>query len=130
MLRSHALIATAFVALPAVTLTLGDGAGAFTMYASTVEFRLDLVAHTRAGATVLLAPTSLASSLPPSARPYVAGADHFRRAGDVRVLRHHLDDLARLACRRDDSLADVAITLVERSGAVETKSTARVPCVP
>lgn len=130
MLRSHKLIALAFVGLPAATLAFGDGGLAFTMYASTVEFRLEIAGHTRTGASRVVAPTSLAASLPPSARPFVAGADHFRRAANVAALRRHLDDLGRVACRQDDSLADVVIMLVERSAESSSQRVARVRCVP
>lgn len=130
MLRRHILVGAAFVAVPAASLLLGDGGLAFTMYASTVEFRLELIGHPRAGGITVLAPTSLAASVTRRARPFVTGADHFRRAGSVLVLRHHLGDLARVACRNDPTLADVEVTLVERSSPASSRSTARIRCDP
>ena len=134
MLRSHAFLAIAFVALPGAALALGNGGGpTFSMYASSVEFRLDLVGHARGGGTMVVAPSLLAHALPPSARPFVAGAEHFRRAGDVTVLRRHLGDLGRLACRQEESLAAVDITLVERSersAGASKKTAVRVRCAP
>lgn len=125
MLRSHQLIAMAFAAVPAIAIASGGEGPAFTMYAKTVEFRLDLVGHDRAGAVQRVAPTSLAALLPPSALPFVAGADHFRRTSDVGVLRRHLPDLARLACHHDETLVDVEVVLVERSDSRSDKTTTR-----
>lgn len=128
MLRSHALMAAVFVALSATTLALGNGGPAFTMYASTVEFRLELVGRARGGGRMALAPSSLAPRLSPSARPFVTGAEHFRRTGDVTVLRRHLKDLGSVACREEGSLAEVEVTLVERSLGTSKTSAVRVRC--
>ena len=49
-----------------------------------LEFRLEIVGHHRGGAVHVLAPTALAASLPESARPFLTGADRFRRAYDRR----------------------------------------------
>jgi hypothetical protein len=100
------------------------------MYARTVEFRLDIVGRTKNGTPKWIGPSSLASSVLPSVRPFVAGSDHFRRAGDVGVLRRHLEDLARLSCRLDDTLSEVDVTLFERADAAASsnETTARVRC--
>src|SRR5258707_13199034 len=129
MSRGYTL-AVACVAV--LALALGGAGSPFSMYAHTVEFRLDIVGRTKNATPKRVAPTALASSLPPSARPFVAGADHFRRAGDVAVLRRHLDDLARLSCQLDDTLSDVDVTLVERTHAAAPshEKTAHVRCAP
>jgi hypothetical protein len=98
------------------------------MYASTVEFRLDLRGTTRNGVSKWIPPTALAYHVDRSALPFVAGADHFRRTYDVAVLRRHLPDLARLACRIDDTLASADITLVERTRSASRQTPAHAEC--
>jgi hypothetical protein len=113
-----------------LALAFGGGGSPFSMYAHTIEFRLEIVGRTKNGTPKWVAPSSLASSLLPSARPFVAGSDHFRRAGDVGVLRRHLEDLARLSCQLDDTLAEVDVTLFERADAAapSTEKTAHIRC--
>ncbi len=100
------------------------------MYSSTVEFRLELVGTRSDGRQVNVTPTLLAARLPSSARPFLMGADHFRRVGDVSVLKHHLDDLARLCCADGPSFERVEVTLVERRDAIAatTRTIARQGC--
>jgi hypothetical protein len=120
------------LAISTLALAFGGGGSPFSMYAHTVEFRLDIVGRTKDGTSKWIGPSSLASSLLPSARPFVAGSDHFRRAGDVGVLRRHLEDLARLSCRLDDTLSEVDVTLLERAdtAAPSKEKTARARCAP
>jgi len=46
------------------------------------------------------------------------------------VLRRHLEDLARLSCQLDDTLAEVDVTLFERADAAapSTEKTAHIRC--
>jgi hypothetical protein len=131
MLRRHALFAGAFALLPLAGIVGGRRGGpTFAMYSSIVEFRLELGGHC-GGSTrkaVALNPTSLAPDLPPSARPFVAGADHFRRTTDVATLHRHLDDLGKLACMKFSALDDVEVVLFEREGGVTERTIARVRC--
>jgi hypothetical protein len=129
MLRRHTLIAVIFAALPASHTLLGRGP-AFTMYASMLEFRLELRGQERDGTSKRLYPSLLGEALPPSARPFVIGSEQFRRVADVAVLRAHLDDLGRLACSKSPSLSEVELHLVERSDGHETRTSRRVTCEP
>lgn len=130
MLRRHVAIAVAFAALPAFSKLVGGGLD-FTMYASTVEFRLQLLGSDADGRPRVVPPSSLAFALPPSARGFVAGADHFRRSGGVLSLRRHLGDLGQLACHEQPALTRVTVTLFERSADHRDgtkESSVEVPC--
>ena len=90
--------AAAFVVLLPVLGHLGDGGLAFTMYATTERYRLEIVTEQRDGTRVAIAPTLLARRVAPAAQPFFAGADNLRRTTDVRVLRARLHEVAVLAC--------------------------------
>jgi hypothetical protein len=127
MLRRHVAIAALFAATPLADLLFGVGP-AFTMYAASVDYRIELRGR-RGAETVPIPPSALARDLPPSARPFLGGAERFRRTSDVSVLRRHLDDIARLACRHDASFDAVGIVLMERSADRTAERRVSVRCV-
>lgn len=119
------------VLVPALSVVFGNGSGpTFTMYASMVNFRLAVVGRALDGRLQSITPASLASALPRSARPFVMGAEHVRHASDVSALRHHLDDLARIACRVHPALAETTVTLVEEQGASTRHTEGHARCSP
>lgn len=96
------------------------------MYASSCWFRLEIIARDGEGRAHEVAPTALALHASPSARPFLAGGDHFRRTYDTAALRRHVGDLGRLACVAERGRAtSIAITLVERSGSDGSLRTTR-----
>jgi hypothetical protein len=124
----HRVITLAVVLLPALAYTAGGEAG-FTMYAASVEFRLEIVARDPDGSARALGPTSLASRVPASAAPFFAGSDHFRRTYGELPLRHRLHEVGRLACLADEGRATaIEVTLVERRRGGVTETRERVPC--
>lgn len=114
MMKIRRAIVIGIMFLPLTGLLVGNGSLAFTMYASSVWFRLDILARGADGRARAIAPTLLAQKVTPSALPFLAGSDHFRRTYDISALRNHLGDVARLAC--DDDAVRVEVTLFERSG--------------
>jgi hypothetical protein len=87
------------------------------MYASSCWFRFEIVARDAEGRMHEVAPTDLALRASPSARPFLAGGDHFRRTYDTSALRRHVGDFGRLACELEHGrAATIDVTLVERSG--------------
>jgi hypothetical protein len=107
------------ICLPIVVRLLG-GSAAYTMYAGSTWFRLEVVAFEGdTGGSRAIPPTSLAGSVTPAARPFLAGADHLRRTYDVTVLRNHLADVARVACAAEPSARSIRITLVARSASAD-----------
>ncbi len=116
--------------LPIVTTASGGGF-AYTMYASSTWFRLEITAVDGRGATEAVAPSALAGRVSASAVPFLAGADHFRRTYGLEPLRDRLSDVARVACLEAPEAVSIAITLFERDGAQdapERARTERVPC--
>ena len=124
----HRAAAAGVVLLPLLGLLGGTRGLAFTMYASSVWFRVDIVATDAEGRSFPIPPTALAAHVGASAAPFFAGSDHDRRTYDVTPLRTQLAEVARLACRVEGARAvAVDVTLFERRrGEVrETKSRAR-----
>lgn len=132
MLLGHRMAAAAAICLPIVASIFG-GRVAFTMYASSTWFSLQVTATDDLGARRAIAPTDLARRVGPTARPFLAGADHPRRTYDAGLLRARLADVARLACREEPRARRVRVTLVEREGAIDgppRTTTAEVACPP
>lgn len=124
----HRAAAVTVAFLPLMSLFGSTRGLAFTMFASSVWFRIDIVATDADGRRFPIAPTALAAQVGPSASPFFAGSDHDRRTYDVTPLRTQLPDVARLVCRLEGERAtSVEVTLFERRhGAIrETKSRAR-----
>jgi hypothetical protein len=116
VMRVHHAAAAFVVLLPLAGL-VGDAGLAFTMYAASVRYRLEITATDDAGRRHAIAPTALATRVSPSAAPFFAGADNLRRTYDVRRLRVRLPEVARLACAVDAGRARrVEVTLVELAG--------------
>ena len=122
--------AAAFVVLLPLAGIAGDAGTAFTMYATSVRYRLEIVATGDDGRRHFVAPTSLATRMSPSAAPFFAGADNLRRTYDVRKIRVRLPDVARVACAVDGAARRVEVTLEEHSaGSAEPRITrAEVTC--
>ena len=115
---------------PILAKVLGGGA-AFTMYATTTWFRVDVMARDARGRRHAVAPTALARHVVPSALPFLAGSDHFRRTNGLDPLRAQLEAVARVGCVAEPLAQEIELTLVERAGALdgpETKRSARVAC--
>jgi hypothetical protein len=115
-------IAAFVVLLPVLT------GARFTMYASSVEFRLEIVARDPSGGARAISPTALAARVGPSAAPFFAGSDHFRRTYGEVPLRHHLGDVARLACAEDGQAAEIEVVLFERRRGEVRETRERRPC--
>jgi hypothetical protein len=116
--------------LPLGSWVLSEGALAYTMYAATVAYRLEVVGYDSQGRPAPIAPTELARYASPFAAPFLYRADEPRELPQITALRAHLADVGRLACAHSTS-SEVHVTLFE--GAVTdallspTKS-ASVPC--
>lgn len=79
--------------------TDGRGRLAFTMYASTVTYRLEVTATDAAGRRRRVDPADLAGEVSSPAAPYLRGASGFRTVAQIDPLRAHLRDVARAGCR-------------------------------
>jgi hypothetical protein len=91
----------------------GRGRFAFTMYAATITYRVEITQVDPVGRRTSLDPTDVAADVSSFAAPYLVGMSVFRTVSQVDALRAHLGDVARAACRtRDGSTIEVA--LVER----------------
>ena len=87
------------------------------MYASSCWFRVEIIARDADGRAYEVAPTALASHATSSARPFLAGGDHFRRTYDTSALRRHVGDLGRLACEVEKGRAvSIEIALIDGTG--------------
>lgn len=115
-------MAAIFVALPFV-------GPAFTMYASSVEFRVAIVGRTEGGARIAVPTFSLVHAFPRSGQPLLMGTEVFRRTTDVSVLRRHLDDVAKVGCHEHRELVNVEVVLTERTrkGTIESRGHATCP---
>jgi hypothetical protein len=110
---------------------IAGGDAAFTMYASSTWFRLELTALGRDGASRPIAPSALSRRVTRSAAPFLAGGDHFRRTYGVAALRAQLGAVARVACDEDPSAESITITLFERAASIdgpERTRTEKVAC--
>jgi hypothetical protein len=116
----------------------GRGRWAFTMYSTTVTYRVDIASLDDQGTRHALAPTAIAGEVSfDSAAPFLAGADDWRTVAQVDALRAHLGDVARAACRVGRG-SEVEITLHERASPASAldeeapvhRTTERVACRP
>ncbi len=110
---THAIVGSALFVVPIVSRVWGSGALAWTMYARTGEFRMEIVSQRTDGRYVYVAPTALASKVAPSIESMFAGSDHFRPYPSIALLREHLSEVARLACD-EGPFTRVRITLEQR----------------
>ncbi len=107
---------------------LVDGRGrlAYTMYSSTVTYRLEIAWLDEGGSRHAIDPTDLADDVSSAAAPFLTGASDFRTVAQIDALRPHLLDLARSACASRPR-ATIEITLHERSEPVTSPSFAAEP---
>ena len=68
------------------------------MYARSASYRIRVTASDELGRSRPVSPTALAAGLRRGARPYLAGAEHWRTLPRAEFLCAHADELARLAC--------------------------------
>ena len=88
----------------------GRGRFAFTMYAATITYRVEITQVDPAGRRTPLDPTDVAAEVSSFAAPYLVGMSAFRTVSQVDALRAHLGDVARAACRaRDGSTLEVVL---------------------
>jgi hypothetical protein len=115
-----------------VLLPLGswvvDGRGelAYTMYARTVVYRLDVTAIDATGARSPVDLARVATQVSSPAAPFIGGAGGFRPVATIDALRDHLADVARAACQTTPADA-IEVTLYERPGEGEPDSEALPP---
>jgi len=92
----------------------GRGRFAYTMYASTVTYRLEMASVESSGVRRSIDPSEVAGEVSSPAAPFLGGAGDFRTVAQIDALRAHLADVARAACRvRPASM--IEIVLHERS---------------
>jgi hypothetical protein len=130
MRRAHVAVgALICLVLPIGSWLEGSQAFAWTMFARSGEYRLEVLATDMSGRASVVNPTALAASAAPNARTFLGGADHWRTGSSLYSLRAHLDDLGEHACRETHAAA-VDITLRERlrEGDPERATTRHVPC--
>jgi hypothetical protein len=117
VLRGRHLIAgaVAIIALPALSWLDGSGQLAWTMFARTAQYRLQIVATDRAGHQQPVGPSQLAAAAGSSpAAAHLSGAESWRTHNIARVvLRRHLLEVGQLACRVSGARS-VDLTLWER----------------
>lgn len=125
--RLHLAIGVIVVAiLPLVSWLDGSGQLAWTMFSRTGQYRLSISAD---GAAIN--PTELAAiAAPGPTANALAGADRFIHQDVMRAtMRRHLDDVARLACKRHPG-ARIVARLDERMRSTDSLRTseASVQC--
>jgi hypothetical protein len=127
--RIHRIVASISALLPVFPAVTGGGSLAFTMYAQSVEFRLEITARDASGRTRFIAPSALAARVPASVVPFFAGSDHFRRTYGDPPLAHRLGEVARLACVTDERrAASVEVALFERRRMNVREIREQAPC--
>jgi hypothetical protein len=100
---------------------------AFTMYAATVTYRLEIARWEAGGVRRSLDPTEVAADVSSVAAPFLVGAASYRTVAQIDALRAHLRDVASAACRnRYGSIIEV--TLQERFESSITHRSERVSC--
>jgi hypothetical protein len=104
------------VVLPIGSWGISRGSLAYTMYATTVVFRLEVVGYDPQGHLVPLSPSELARHTSPFAAGFFFGAEEPRELPQIDALRAHLADVGRLGCDQSSS-ARVEVTLFEGPGA-------------
>ena len=120
------------IVLPLASSMEGTRLYAWTMFAGTEAYQLDIVAFDGRGGAQAINPTELAATAAPHLAVYLAGADHFRTGSAlVAVLRAHVDDLAAHVCDTAVGARSVEVALRERPrGAPPRTTLARARCAP
>ena len=114
------------IVLPLGSKVFAGGALAYTMYAATVTYRLEIVAHDERGQSLPIWPSDLAPFTGPFAAPFLFGAEKLRELPQINALRAQLADVGRVACSHA-SATRVDVSLFE--GADATALTARTASV-
>ncbi len=115
-------------ALPLGSKLVADGALAYTMYAGTVVYRVEIVAHDGGGRSLPIAPTGLARFTGPFAAPFLFDAERPRAFPQINALRAHLAEVGGVACAHTKATT-VDVTLFEGADASTlTARTASVVC--
>jgi hypothetical protein len=127
--RVHTLVACVVcVALPGLSWLDGWGSLAWTMFASSGSFRLQITTTT-AGREQPFNPTALAAHALPSAAAVLAGSDHLRHASSARLLQPSLPELAQLTCRLSGADAvEVALEWTRALDAPLQRAVANASC--
>jgi hypothetical protein len=127
--------------VPAASWAIGGrGRFAFTMYATTITYRVEITQVDGAGRCSTIDPTDVAGEVSSFAAPYLVGMSAFRTVSQVDALRAHLGDVARAACRsRRGSTIEVALferpappssEPLESESGPATRTSERVACPP
>jgi hypothetical protein len=124
-----ALCVLVCAALPLGSWLFAGGGLAYTMYSSTVAYRLEIVAYDAAGRATPVPPADLVPRVSAHAAPFLQGAAQLREVPQIDALRAHLADLGRVACRHA-AAARVDVVLHEKppGEAADVIRTARVRC--
>jgi hypothetical protein len=97
--RSHLALAALFaIVVPVASWLEGSGLLAYRMYARSASYRLRVTTSDELGRSQPVSPTALAASVRGGARPYLAGAEHWRTLPRAELIGAHVAQLARLAC--------------------------------
>ncbi len=114
--------------VPLASWGLDDrGRLAFTMYASTVTYRLEIARWDSGGVRRALDPAEVAADVSSAAAPFLMGAGEYRTVAQIDALRAHLRDVAAAACRSRHGTT-IEVTLQERFDSAITHRSERVSC--
>jgi len=142
LVRSHWRAAIAVVVCLVVPLASwlvgGRGSFAYTMYSSTVTYRLEIAWLDDDGSRHPVDPNEVAGEVSSPAAPFLAGAGDLRTVAQIDALRAHLADVARAACKgRHGRVIEIALherslplTSPGFSSEPEAIRTDRVTCPP
>jgi hypothetical protein len=125
-----ALCVLVCAALPLGSWLFAGGALAYTMYSSTVAYRLEIVAYDAGDRATPVSPADLVPQVSAHAAPFLQGAYQLREVPQIDALRAHLADLGRIACRHAAAVrVDVVLHEKPPAETAEVIRTARVRCV-
>ena len=114
--RLHLVIGVLVCAvIPGVTVLEGSSWLAWTMYSKSATYRVSVLAFDRAGKSRRIAPTELSQHAPAELGTFLAGSERWRHAPVGPTLRHHMREVAALACKAAPGAAKVEILLELRS---------------
>jgi hypothetical protein len=124
-----ALCALVCAALPLGSWLFAGGALAYTMYSSTVAYRLEIVAYDTGDRATPVPPSDLVPRVSAHAAPFLQGADRLREVPQIDALRAHLADLGHVACRHAAAVrVDVVLHEKQSGETADVIHTARVRC--
>src|SRR5580704_5937312 len=88
---------------------VASGGRVYTMYASTVTYRLDVAMTMQDGSKRAVSPGDLAGRVSHAAAPFLTGAESFRTVAQIDALRGHLADVARAGCEEGALSVEVVL---------------------